>query len=139
MCILPTSIFLLAAKFYSRIVRQFRQPWQPNCVIIISSSNFVSFNQQFTIMLEQLAIILITRDELQQLIAYCVKKAFNEEHKAKKMSSEPKSENVKKEKTAFTTTAACPLSTKFFLGSLIPLQSDDFGSDATQSESRGGI
>ena len=57
-------------------------------------------------MLEQLAIVLITREELQQLIASCVKKAFNEEHKAEKMSSEPKSEKAKKEKTAFTTTEA---------------------------------
>ena len=57
-------------------------------------------------MLEQLAIVLITRDELQQLIASCVKKAFNEDHNAEKMSSEPKSEKAKKEKTGFTTTEA---------------------------------
>lgn len=57
-------------------------------------------------MLEQLAIVLITRDELQQLIESCVKRACSEERKVDKKPSETKLVDTKKKKTAFTTTEA---------------------------------
>ena len=57
-------------------------------------------------MLEQLAIVLITRDELQQLIESCVKRACCEERKVDKKPSETKPVDTKKKKTAFTTTEA---------------------------------